>query len=59
MGKEFAGIDNLLLSDWHWTEYKGGKNVIVYSMNVAEWLEKNMEIYKEAYEKYKLGLWSE
>jgi branched-chain amino acid transport system substrate-binding protein len=59
MGKEFAGIDNLLLSDWHWTEYKGGKNAIVYSMNVADWLEKNMEIYKEAYKKYKLGLWSE
>lgn len=59
MGKEFAGIDNLLLSDWHWTEFKGGKNAIVYSMNVAEWLEENMDIYKAAYEKYKLGLWAE
>jgi branched-chain amino acid transport system substrate-binding protein len=59
MGKEFAGIDNLLLSDWHWTEYKNGKNAIVYSMNVADWLEKNMDIYKEAYKKYKLGVWAE
>ena len=59
MGKEFAGIDNLLLSDWHWTEYKNGKNAIVFSMNVADWLEKNMDIYKEAYKKYKLGVWSE
>ena len=59
MGKRFAGIDNLLVSNWHWTEYKDGKNSIVFTMNVADWLEKNMEIYKEAYQKYKLGLWSE
>jgi branched-chain amino acid transport system substrate-binding protein len=59
MGKDFAGIDNLLLSDWHWTEYKDGKNKIVFSLNVADWLEKNKEIYKEAYKKYKLGKWSE
>jgi len=28
-------------------------------MNVADWLEKNMDIYKEAYKKYKLGVWAE
>lgn len=59
MGKRFAGIDNLLLSNWHWTEYKNGKNAIVYSMNVADWLDENVEYYREAYKKYKLGLWSE
>lgn len=59
MGKEFAGIDNLLISNWHWTEYKNGKNRIVFSMNVADWLEKNMEHYKAAYQKYELGLWAE
>ncbi|MBW2428046.1 MAG: ABC transporter substrate-binding protein [Deltaproteobacteria bacterium] len=59
MGKDFAGIDNLLLSDWHWTEYKDGKNQIGFTMNVADWMEKNKEIYKEAYKKYKLGKWSQ
>jgi len=59
MGKQFAGIDNLLISTWHWTEYKNGKNSIVFSMNVSDWLEKNMAFYKEAYKKYNLGLWSE
>lgn len=58
MGKRFAGIDNLLVSNWHWTEYKDGKNRIVFTLNVADWLEENIEIYKEAYKKYKLGLWS-
>lgn len=58
MGKRYAGIDNLLISSWHWTEYKDGKNQIVYTLNVAEWLEENIEIYKEAYERYDLGLWS-
>ena len=59
MGKDFAGIDNLLLSDWHWTEYKDGKNQIVFTLNVADWMEKNKDIYKEAYKKYKLGKWSQ
>jgi len=59
VGKEFAGIDNLLVSTWHWTEYKDGKNRIVFSMHVGDWLEKNMEHYKAAYKKYKLGLWSD
>ena len=58
MGERYAGIDNLLISNWHWTEYKDGKNQIVYTLNVAEWLEENIEIYKEAYERYDLGLWS-
>lgn len=59
MGKRFAGIDNLLVSNWHWTEYKNGKNRIVYTLNIADWLEENIEVYKEAYKKYKLGIWSE
>jgi len=59
MGEDFAGQDNLLYSDWHWTEFRNGKNSIVYTMNVAEWLEKNKEAYKKYYKKYKLGLWAE
>jgi branched-chain amino acid transport system substrate-binding protein len=59
MGKDFAGQDNLLYSDWHWTEFRDGKNSIVYTMNVAEWLDENKEIYKKYYQKYKLGLWAE
>jgi branched-chain amino acid transport system substrate-binding protein len=59
LGKDFAGQDNLLYSDWHWTEFRDGKNSIVYTMNVADWLEENKEIYKKYYRKYKLGLWAE
>jgi branched-chain amino acid transport system substrate-binding protein len=59
MGKDFAGQDNLLYSDWHWTEFRDGKNSIVYTMNVADWLEENKAIYQKYYKKYKLGLWAE
>ena len=59
MGKDFAGQDNLLYSDWHWTEFRDGKNSIVYTMNVAEWLDEHKAIYQKYYQKYKLGLWAE
>ena len=59
MGKDYAGQDNLLYSDWHWTEFRDGKNSIVYTMNVADWLDENKAIYQKYYKKYKLGLWAE
>ena len=59
MGKDYAGQDNLLYSDWHWTEFRDGKNAIVYTMNVADWLEKNKAIYQKYYKKYHLGLWAD
>jgi branched-chain amino acid transport system substrate-binding protein len=59
LGGDFAGQDNLLYSDWHWTEFRDGKNAIVYTMNVADWLEENKAIYQKYYKKYKLGLWAE
>jgi len=59
LGKDFAGQNNLLYSDWHWTEYRDGKNAIVYTMNVADWLDEHKAIYQKYYKKYKLGLWAE
>lgn len=59
MGKDYAGQDNLLMSDWHWTEFRDGKNSIVYTTSFVDWYADHGDIYKKYYKKYKLGLWAE